>query len=273
MSDTHDVEAAVSQAKTYELQLKIEKKKLADQLKSNEQRQETLARNMKFTQDILKRMTPLEGGGAISEIQLLQQQNQLESRQDDLIQLQTKREEILNESKLRESELKGSLNQIRNQLKNEFIRAPISGIVFDLKADNNNYVATNAETLLKIVPKGKLGGEVNIGNEDIGFIKKGQEVKVRVNSFPYTEYGEINGKVSRIGADALPPNKVVPFYHFPVDIILDKSNLETRDGLKIPLQAGMTITTNMKLRDRRLITLLSDLFSNKSESLKRLRQP
>lgn len=268
-----DVESAESQAKTYESQLKLEEKRLSDQIKSNEQRQETLLRNLEFTQSLLERLVPLEEGGAISEIQVLQQKNQMESRQDELIQLQTKQEEIINESRIRESELRGSLEQIRNQLKNEFLKAPISGIVFDLKADNNSYVATNAEALLKIVPKGKLGGEVNIGNEDIGFIKEGQEVKVRINAFPYTEYGEIDGKVARIGADALPPSKVVPYYYFPVDISLDRSNLETREGLKIPLQAGMTITTNMKLRDRRLITLLSDLFSNKSDSLKRLRQP
>jgi len=62
-------------------------------------------------------------------------------------------------------------------------------------------------------------------------------------------------------------------YHFPVDLNLDSSHLNTRDGTKIQLQAGMTITTNLKLRDRRLIELLSDLFTNRGESLKRLRQP
>ena len=87
------------------------------------------------------------------------------------------------------------------------------------------------------------------------------------------EYGEIDGTVTRIGADALPPTQTVRQYHFPVDLRLERSNLTTREGIKIPLQAGMTITTNLKLRDRRLIELLGDLFNDRSESLKRLRQP
>ena len=70
--------------------------------------------------------------------------------------------------------------------------SPIEGIVFELKPDNSKYIATKAESLLKIIPTGKL--TVNIGNSDIGFLSTGQEVKVRVDSFPYTEYGEIEEK-------------------------------------------------------------------------------
>ena len=100
------------------------------------------------------------------------------------------------------------------------------------------------------MPNGRLEAKVNVSNQDIGFIKKGQEVKVRVNSFPYTVYGEIDGKIDRIGADALKPTDIIPYYHFPVDIKMNKSTLETREKIKIPLKAGMTVTTNLKLRDR-----------------------
>ena len=145
--------------------------------------------------------------------------------------------------------------------------------MFDLQPDSDSYVATNAQPLLKIVPSGQLSGEVNVGNQDIGFIRAGQAVKIRIDSFPYTEYGEIDGKISSIGADALPPTELIRTYHFPVDLRLDNSTLETKEGTLIPLKPGMTITTNLKLRDRRLIELLSDLFTNRGDSLKRLRQP
>ena len=126
---------------------------------------------------------------------------------------------------------------------------------------------------MKIVPSGELSARVNVGNKDIGFIRSGQAAKVRVDSFPYTEYGEIDSTILNIGADALPPTELIRSYHFPVDLSLSSSSLETKEGTTIPLQAGMTITTNLKLRDRRLIELLSDLFTNRGESLKRLRQP
>ena len=95
------------------------------------------------------------------------------------------------------------------------MKAPIGGTIFDLKPDNSRYVAANAEPLPNCT-EGELEGEVNIGNQDIGFIKSGQPVKVRVDSFPYTEYGEIDGSIDSIGADALPPDNLIPTYHFPL---------------------------------------------------------
>ena len=269
----YDVLAARDQEVTLTRQLKLEEERIEDQLRSNDQRQETLRRNIKLTEQILDRLKPLMAAGAISEVQILQQANQLETQRDELIQIKTKREELQNDSRSRSEQLQGQLNQVRNQLRNEVVKAPISGTVFDLTPDNDRYVTTTAEPLMKIVPSGQLGGEVNVGNQDIGFIRPGKPVKVRVNSFPYTEYGEIDGTINRIGADALPPTDLIRSYHFPVDLSLERSTLETRDGTTIPLQAGMTITTNLKLRDRRLIELLGDLFNDRGESLKRLRQP
>ena len=268
-----DVDYAKAEENTLSRQLEIERERVKDQKHKNKLRQETVKRNIELTKQILEKLRPLQKDGAISEIQLLQQANRLETQRDELLQLQTQGEELQNDSLSRIASLKGKLQQVRSQLINEVIKAPIAGTVFDLQPDNNQYVTTNAQTLLKIVPSGMLGGTVNITNQDIGFIRTGQNVKVRVNSFPYTEYGEINGKIQSIGADALPPTRLIPAYHFPVDIKLNRSTLKTKEGAIIPLQSGMTITTNLKLRDRRLIELLSDLFTNRGESLKRLRQP
>ncbi len=268
-----DVKSSKSKETTLKSQLKLEKDRIKSQIKSNETRQEMLGRNIKLTEKILNKLKPLKEKGAISELQVLQQANTLETQMDELVQLKTIREELLTTSQSRMASLEGQLREVRVALENEKIISPIKGIVFDLKPDNDNYVATNAETLVKIVPRGKLGARINVENVDIGFVRKGQEVKVRVNSFPYTEYGEIDGRIKRLGADALPPTRLQKSYHFPVDISLDRSNLITREGVEIKLQAGMTINTILKLRDRRLIELLSDMFTDRSESLKRLRQP
>jgi len=269
----YDVKAARSEESNLTKQLNLEEVRLSEQLKSNAQRQITAERNVELSTNILERLKPLERGGAMSEVQILQQSNQLETQRDQLLQLKTERNQLISDSNSRRQELRGRLAQVQNQLRNEVVKAPISGVVFDLKPDNNRYVAQNAEALMKIVPSGNLSAQVNVGNQDIGFIKAGLPVNVRVDSFPYTEYGEIPGEVSQVGADALPPTELIRSYHFPVDIELSRSILRTREGVVIPLQSGMTVTTNLKLRDRRLIELLSDLFTNRGESLKRLRQP
>ena len=269
----YDVKAARSEEHNLTQQLRIEEERLEQQLDSNDRRLITAKRNVELGIDILKRLEPLQSSGAMSELQILQQTNQVESQKDQLIQIESERGQIISDSNSRRQQIVGRINQVRNQLRNEIVRSPINGIVFDLKPDSEGYVVQNAESLLKIVPSGNLSAEVNISNKDIGFIKAGLPVKVRVDSFPYTEYGEIAGTVSQVGADALPPDQMIRGYHFPVNIELSRSVLSTRDGTMIPLQSGMTVTTNLKLRDRRLIELLSDLFTNKGESLKRLRQP
>ena len=102
-------------------------------------------------------------------------------------------------------------------------------------------------------------------------MKPGQSAKVRVDAFPFTRYGELPATVSQIAADALEPNATQSFYRFPVKLKLEKSNLET-DGIKIPLKPGMAITTNLKLRDKRVISLVSDLLVDQTDSVLSIRQ-
>ena len=269
----YDLDSEKKELQNLRTLIKLEEKSLEEQLQNNANRQVTVKRNIELTRKILSRMKPLQIAGAMSEVQILQQENQLESQRDQLLQLQTTKNQIISDSSARSQQLKGRLAQIEYRLKKEIIKAPISGTVFDLKPDNNRYVAQKAEVLMKIVPNGNLTASVNVGNKDIGFIKPGQKVKVRIDSFPFTEYGEIDGEIKEVGADALPPTEEFRTYHFPIRIGLERSYLETKEGTRISLQSGMTVTSNLKLRDRRLIELLSDLFSNRSESLKRLRNP
>ena len=92
-----------------------------------------------------------------------------------------------------------------------------------------------------------------------------------MTAFPFTKYGELNASVAQIAADALPPNAVSTFYRFPVKLDLENSYL-IRDDVQIPLKSGMAISANLKLRDKRLISLLSDLLVDQTDSIRSLRQ-
>jgi hemolysin D len=89
-------------------------------------------------------------------------------------------------------------------------------------------------------------------------------VDVRIDSFPFSEFGDVEGEVVHIGSDALPPDDVNPYYRFPAEIELQDQLL----GEALPLQSGMSVTANIKLRKRRVITILSDLFVRKIDSLR-----
>jgi HlyD family secretion protein len=169
------------------------------------------------------------------------------------------------------AEIEGQIQQAEVILKNQELRAPASGTVFDLKAGLGYVANPNAgEVVLKIVPDEMLVVKVFIGNQDIGFVKEGMAVDVRIDSFPFTEFGDVKGKLISIGSDALPPDQNNPTYRFPAKVQLEKQFLET-NGRRINLQSGMSLTANIKIRDRTVMSLFTDFFVTNTEKLKFVR--
>ncbi|HEY9618327.1 MAG TPA: HlyD family efflux transporter periplasmic adaptor subunit [Microcoleaceae cyanobacterium] len=167
-------------------------------------------------------------------------------------------------------EIDGKLSQAQQTLRYQVIASPADGTVFELKPSSPGYVVNNNDPMLKIVPTDTLVAEVYITNKDIGFVKEGMDVDVRIDSFPFSEYGDIKGKLSWIGSDALPPDQVHPFYRFPAKVKLDRQNLKV-DQREIPLQSGMSVSTNIKLRQRTVMSMFTDLIAQKTETLKFIR--
>ena len=132
-------------------------------------------------------------------------------------------------------------------------------------------VFASGQKLLTIVPQIGLSANVFIPNKDIGFVKVGQKARVRVDAFPFTKYGEIPATVKSIGATSLPPDETSRMYRFPLTLNLSKSYLEF-DEIKVPLRSGMSITVNLKLRDKRVISLLSDILIDQTDAVKSIRQ-
>ncbi|MEM9904362.1 MAG: HlyD family efflux transporter periplasmic adaptor subunit [Cyanobacteria bacterium P01_D01_bin.44] len=172
---------------------------------------------------------------------------------------------IQNEGQLQE--IKSRISQLEQTLKYQVLTAPVGGTVFNLKANQPGYAANSTEPILEIVPEDKLVARVFVPNKDIGFVKLGQTVDVRIDAFPYSEFGDVDGKILSIGSDALPPDEVFPFYRFPVEIELDSQTLNS-NGTDLVLRSGMSLNANIKLRKRRVITFFSDLFVNKLDSVR-----
>ena len=76
--------------------------------------------------------------------------------------------------------------------------------------------------------------------------------------------------VRRIGSDALPPDQLKQIYRFPADIQLDSKQLKLKGGSNLPLQVGMSLTANIKLRQVTYLQLLLSDFKDKADSLRRL---
>ncbi len=179
---------------------------------------------------------------------------------------------IIVENKKRIAELDSQISRAKVTLDYQDVRSPVSGTVFDLNA-SPGYVPspTQVEPLLKIVPDDHLIAEVDITNKDIGFVRPGMKADVRIDSFPFSEFGDIKGEVISIGSDALPPDQIHQYYRFPTKVKLNQQYLKI-NGREIVLQSGMSVSANIKVRESRtVLSLFTELFTNKVESLKGVR--
>lgn len=173
------------------------------------------------------------------------------------------------------SEIDSQISQAKQTLQYQDVKSPADGKVFELKAAPG-FVANNANSgqpLLKIVPEDNLIAKVYITNQDIGFVKKGLKVDVRIESFPFSEFGDIKGEIIWIGDDALPPDQIHQFYRFPAKIRLDKQYLPSKQKNRKDyiLQSGMAISVNIKVRDRTVMSIFTDLFIKQIDEMKSVR--
>jgi HlyD family secretion protein len=168
------------------------------------------------------------------------------------------------------AEIESQLRQAEVTLQYQELRAPIDGIVFDIQAKGPGFVANTSEPILKIVPGQGLVAEVYITNQDIGFVDEGMPVDVRIDSFPFSEFGDVKGTVKNIGSDALPPDEIYNYYRFPTAIELDSQYIEVK-GKQVPLQSGMSVTANIITRDRTVFSIFTDLFTGKFDTLRTVR--
>lgn len=174
------------------------------------------------------------------------------------------------EDEKRIAEIDSQISQAQVTLQYQELRSPADGIVFDLQAKAPGFVANSSQPVVKIVPDEALTAKVFITNKDIGFVKKGMKVNVRIDSYPFTEFGELKGELVWIGSDALPPEQVRPYDSFPAKIRLERQSLVVNNQ-ELPVQSGMSVTVNIKVRDRTVMSIFSDLFTKQIDSLKTAR--
>ena len=279
-----DTRQAADEQRTLKQLIGLEEESLQSRLGTIASQVETLAARRRVLEQKLATKTTITGEleglvsqGGFQRLQLLEQQDQAFELKNQLTELTEQQGQLRLQADQQKLDASKSISQMRNrlhqaelQLQYQNVVAPTDGVVFDPKVRPDGVVGAG-ETMLKLVPQGGLFAEVFVPNKDIGFVKTGQQAKVRVDAFPFTRYGELEAKVTQIGADALEPDPVQNFYRFPVKLELDRAYLESQ-GTKIPLRSGMAITTNLKLREKRVISLISDLLVDQTDSIKSIRQ-
>ena len=147
----------------------------------------------------------------------------------------------------------------------QVLTSPVDGVVQQLKVHTIDGVVTPAEQLLIVVPKDQtLEVEARVLNKDIGFVRAGQPVTIKVESFPYTRYGVIDGTVTSISNDAIADEKLGLYYAARVRVAKSTMNI---DGADVLLSPGMAVTAEVTTGKRRLIEyVLSPVMEHVKES-------
>jgi hemolysin D len=179
------------------------------------------------------------------------------------------------------------------KIADETLRAPIDGMVQQLALHTIGGVVTPAQQLMVVVPgEAHLEIEAMIQNRDIGFVHEGDAVEIKIDTFNFTKYGLLHGKVLSISGDAIqqekpatqtgsrdtggrgdasairPEEPADQGLAYSARIALDAMRMDV-EGRMVDLAPGMAVTVEIKTGQRRIIEyLLSPLLRYKQESLR-----
>lgn len=147
--------------------------------------------------------------------------------------------------------------------------SPIDGVVQQLAVHTVGGVVTPAQPLLMVVPQDHpVEVEAQLENRDIGFVREGQPAELKIETFPFTLYGTIPGKVLTVSDDAVPLDKEKGGLVYASRVSMDRATMQV-EGKQIHLTPGMAVTVEIKTGQRRVIEfLLSPLLKSMNESLR-----
>ena len=147
------------------------------------------------------------------------------------------------------------------------LTAPVDGKVQQLSVSTIGGVVGPGETLMVVVPEtDELEIEAHVLNRDKGFVHPGQPVVVKLDAFPFTKYGHVEGVVLDLSGDAIDDEALGPVYHARVG--LDVTSIVV-DGVAIMLEPGMSGSVEIRTGEQRIIDyLFSPIIRFRDEALR-----
>ena len=201
----------------------------------------------------------------------------------------------LTQAEQKSRDLAQQLIQAEQRMNQQTLTAPVDGVVQQIAIHTVGGVVTPAEALMVIVPADShLEIEAMVSNRDIGFVHEGEAAEIKVDTFNFTRYGLLHGKVLNVSEDAIIRDKPSSNNNgsnegdgsgsgapsgsgdagtgqdliYSARVSLDKTQMAVEDRM-VNLAPGMAVTVEIKTGRRRVIDyLLSPLTRYKQEALR-----
>ena len=151
------------------------------------------------------------------------------------------------------AQIKESMLKLQDRVSRLEIRAPSSGIVKGLKNTTLQGVIQPGAEILQIVPKDSMEVEARVLPKDVGRLREGQKVLVKVTAYEYPRFGGIEGKVKSVSATTFLDDKNNPYYR--VFVSLHKYYVGP-DANKNHVTPGMTVQADIETDHKTLIQYL-----------------
>lgn len=157
----------------------------------------------------------------------------------------------LSEKEKQITQLKASIQEASFKNARQTLSAPVDGYVHELFVHTLGGVVTSAQKVVSLVPvKTPLIVQSVVANKDIGFVKVGMPVAIKIDTFDFQKYGTLPGRVVQLDRDAREDPKLGPVYTIWVKPL---KNQLLVDGKPVLLSSGLSLTTEVKVGKRRLI--------------------
>lgn len=134
------------------------------------------------------------------------------------------------------------------------ITSPVYGIVNALQVNSLGDVVAPGAPIAEVVSLNEeLVVEARISPRDIGHIRTGQSVKVKVEGYDYSRYGSVNGTLSRLSASSLKDPEGEPYFKGVLELEQEYLGANAED---LPILPGMTVTADIKTGERSILSYL-----------------
>jgi HlyD family secretion protein/adhesin transport system membrane fusion protein len=152
------------------------------------------------------------------------------------------------------AQVRESLARARDRVTRLEIRAPLRGLVKDMRIKTIGGVIAPGAVIVDVVPvSGDLVAEIKISPRDIGHVRVGQEVITKVTAFDFARYGTVPGSLKSFSATTFQDNDGQVYYKGIVE--LARNHVGAQAG-RNPLLPGMVVQADIRLGDRSVLEYL-----------------
>jgi len=157
-------------------------------------------------------------------------------------------------------ELSQRVQKYQDSLERTVLRSPVDGVIKTLHISTVGGVLRPGETVVDIVPADdRLVIEARLPTQDIGYVRPGQSVLVKLASSDAMRFGGLDGTVASISPDTLTTEDGLPYYKVRIETVSDRFE---RGELQYHLFPGMQVVTSIRTGQRTVLEYLTDPFLN-----------